>query len=350
MNLVRSTTITPIARDLLYRSFLRRALLLIWLALVCLSLSPSAQATGPYNTATGVGALNSNTTGSFNTADGYDALHDNTSGSWNTATGAGALDQNISGTLNTADGEGALGQNTTGIGNTAIGFDTLPRNTTGDNNVAIGNSALQLVTTGSRNVAIGAQAGPFPAGDNNIFIGFQVGGTEGDSNTIRIGNRQNATFIAGISGTTVPSGVTVVVGTDGHLGTVVSSRQFKDAIEPMNKVSEAIFSLKPVTFRYKPDLDPDGIPQFGLVAEEVAKVTPDLVGRDENGRPFTVRYEAVNAMLLNEFLKAHHKIEDQEKRIDALETQLEEQKALIHKVSDQLELQKPSGATIATNR
>src|SRR4030095_10706884 len=134
-----------------------------------------------------------------------------------------------------------------------------------------------------------------------------------ESNTIRIGRTadQTATFIAGISGATVPAGVAVIVGADGHLGTTTSSARFKEAIKPMDKASEAILALEPVTFRYKHDLDPDGIPQFGLVAEQVEKVNPDLVARDDQGKPCTVRYEAVNAMLLNEFLKEHRKVEKQ---------------------------------------
>jgi hypothetical protein len=187
-------------------------------------------------------------------------------------------------------------------------------------------------------------------GDHNIDIGFNVTGVQDEDNTIRIGSVQSATFIAGISGATVPPGVPVIVGTDGHLGTIVSSRQFKDAIKPMDKSSEAILKLKPVTFRYKANLDPEGIVQFGLVAEDVEKVSRDLVARDRNGKPFTVRYEAVNAMLLNEFLKAHRKLEDQQKHIDALEAQLNEQKTLIQKVSAQVELQKSPTQTAANNR
>src|SRR5205814_5445726 len=134
----------------------------------------------------------------------------------------------------------------------------------------------------------------------------------GESNTIRIGKvgTQTTTFIAGISGATVPTGVAVIVDGNGHLGTTTSSVHFKEAIRPMDKASEAILALKPVTFRYKKDLDPDGIPQFGLVAEQVEKVNPDLVARDEQGKPYTVRYEAVNAMLLNEFLKEHQTVQD----------------------------------------
>jgi hypothetical protein len=133
---------------------------------------------------------------------------------------------------------------------------------------------------------------------------------------------QNATFIGGILGTAVPSGVGVVIGTNGQLGTVVSSARFKEAIKPMDKASEAILSLKPVTFRYKRKLDPEGIPQFGLVAEQVEKIDPDLVARDSQGKVLTVRYEAVNAMLLNEFLKEHRKVEELEAAIAQLQKEI----------------------------
>src|SRR4029077_10741534 len=144
-------------------------------------------------------------------------------------------------------------------------------------------------------------------GNNNIDIGNS--GVAAEANTIRIGKSgtQRKTFVAGITGTTVAGGVGVIVGSNGQLGTIVSSARFKEAIEPMDKASEAILALKPVTFRYKKELDPEGIPQFGLVAEDVENVNPALVARDEQGKPYTVRYEAVNAMLLNEFLKEHEK-------------------------------------------
>src|SRR5204863_6642301 len=145
------------------------------------------------------------------------------------------------------------------------------------------------------------------------------------------------TFIAGISGATVPDGVGVIVGANGKLGTVVSSARFKHEIKPMDKASEAILALKPVTFRYNREVDPEGIPQFGLVAEEVEKVNPDLVARDEQGKPFTVRYEAVNAMLLNEFLKAHSKVQDLEANAARQQKQIEALTAGLEKVSVQLE-------------
>jgi len=177
-----------------------------------------------------------------------------------------------------------------------------------------------------------------------------------ESKTIRIGRQHihQATFIAGISGATVPTGVAVIVDTNGHLGTIVSSERFKDAIQPMDKASEAILSLKPVTFHYKPELDPDGIPQFGLVAEDVEKVNPALVARDEQGKPYTVRYEAVNAMLLNEFLKEHRTVQEQKATIAQLKAAVSKQEATTAQQEKQIEaltagLQKVS-AQLQANR
>jgi len=173
----------------------------------------------------------------------------------------------------------------------------------------------------------------------------------GEANKIRIGKTgtQTATFIAGIRGVTVASGLEVVVASNGQLGTVTSSARFKTAIKPMDKTSEAILALKPLTFRYKHELDPDGIPQFGLVAEEVEKVNPDLVVRDEDGKVNTVRYEAVNAMLLNEFLKEHRKVEQQDARLAKQEAiicqqqkQIETLTATVRKVSERVELTAPA--------
>ena len=234
-----------------------------------------------------------NTTGIHNTATGVNALIFNTTGNYNIATGGAALLTNTTGTQNTANGFGALVYNTTANGNTADGFFALLQNTTGNSNIALGNSAGFNLTTGSFNIDIGNA------------------GVAGESDKIRIGTvgTQTATFIAGIRGVAV-TGAAVVVNSSGQLGVVPSSERFKDAIKPMDKASEAILALKPVTFRYKHELDPDGIPQFGLVAEEVEKVNPALVVRDKEGKPYTVRYEAVNAMLLNEFIKEHRKMED----------------------------------------
>jgi uncharacterized coiled-coil protein SlyX len=358
--------------------------------------------TGNYNTAAGNSALFYNTTGSFNTANGDSALFSNTTGDGNTATGDGALINNTTGNLNTATGSNALstsignnntatgyaalcggcvsefiptGSNNTATGafalisnnadnNTATGFNALYNNATGTNNTAEGFQALVNNTTGSNNIALGANAGiNLTTGKNNIIIG--ASGTAGESNTIRIGKDgvHKAAYMGGIRGATVASGVTVIVGASGHLGTIVSSQRFKDEIKPMDKASEAILALKPVTFRYKKELDPENIPQFGLVAEDVAKVNPDLVARDEEGQVYTVRYEAVNAMLLNEFLKEHWTVQglketvanqeltiaQQQQQIKALTASLKEQATQIQKVSAWLELAKPAPQIIANS-
>jgi Chaperone of endosialidase len=347
---------------------------------------------GSTNTANGSLALFSNTGGSGNTAIGYLALLFNTGGYSNTAVGGEALRDNTVGALNTAIGYAALGQNTTGSANTATGLLALSGNTTADNNTATGDSALYSTTTGNDNTASGSQAlysnttgnfntatgglalrnnvtgrqntatgyralGRNEIGRSNIALGFEAGlnlttgsnnidigntGLQGESNTIRIGmvGIQTATFIAGISGATVPTGVAVIVDSSGHLGTTTSSARIKDAIEPMEKASETIFALKPVTFRYKKEFDPDGIRQFGLVAEDVEKVSPDLVARDDDGKPYTVRYEAVNAMLLNEFLKEHRKVEQLEKQVAALTAGLQ-------KMSAHVEMSKPELQSVA---
>jgi hypothetical protein len=194
---------------------------------------------------------------------------------------------------------------------------------------------------------LGDSAGFNTTGRNNIDIGNA--GVADESNTIRIGTvgTQTDTYIAGVSGATVPTGVGVIVDANGHLGTTTSSARYKNDIKPMDKASEAILALKPVTFHYRQELDPEGIPQFGLVAEQVEKVNPDLVARDEQGKPYTVRYEAVNAMLLNEFLKEHRKVEQQgatiaefKKEIANLTATVKEQAAQIQKVSAQVELSK----------
>ena len=326
------------------------ALLLIPFALACFALSPQAQGTCQdacltnFNTVQGDNALISLTTGTDNTAMGVNALFGNTTGSSNTATGSNALVTNTIGNNNTANGNAALEANTTGTNNTATGVNALVGNTTGGFNTATGSNALNSNTTGSDNIALGNTAGiNLTTGSSNIDIGNP--GVAGESKRIRIGTSgtQTRTFIAGISGATVPGGVGVIVGTNGQLGTVVSSERFKDAVKPMDKASEAILALKPVTFRYKHELDPDGIPQFGLVAEDVEKANPDLVARDDQGKPYTVRYDAVNAMLLNEFLKARRQIDAQQKQIEALTAGLQ-------KVSAQLELSKSAPQTVLNNQ
>jgi len=305
--------------------------------------------TGSDNTAVGFDALFSLTNGGFNTAVGFRALNLNTA-SDNTALGFDALQQNTSGTDNTAVGNVALASNSTGIENTAVGSGALvsgsgSNNTAvgwraslfggGNNNTAVGSQAL-INNTGNSNIGIGESAGVnLTAGKNNIDIGNA--GTAGESAKIRIGNKaQKSTFIAGISGVTVAGGVGVIIDTNGQLGTITSSKRFKEAIKPMDKTSETILSLAPVTFRYKRDLDPQGIPQFGLVAEDVAKVDPSLVARDEEGKPYSVRYEAVNAMLLNEFLKEHRKVETLEATVAKLQSALEEQTAEVKAVSEEV--------------
>jgi hypothetical protein len=428
MNLFRSKTTPPRARDSISHECFR-GLFLIPLALAWFALSPTAQAqlspppdggypnnntaegtdalfslttgpdntavgfdalfsntTGDSNTATGSQALVSNTTGVRNTANGFAALESNTTGERNTATGRAALVNNTIGNNNTADGHDALFSNasgirntatgsfalfsnTTGPNNTAIGYFALFSNTTGNSNTANGYDALLNNTTGVGNIALGNFAGEnLTTGDNNIDIGNQ--GVAGEAGTIRIGaaGTQTAIYVAGIVGTHHPGSTPVFVNADGQLGTTPSSQRFKADIKPMDKASEAILALKPVTFRYKPELDPEGVPQFGLVAEEVEKVNPDLVVRDARGDIYSVRYEAVNAMLLNEFLKEHRKMQkleatvaqqqkdfraavaQQQKEIKMLTASLKEQASQIQKVSAQLELSKARPQIVVSNQ
>jgi hypothetical protein len=281
--------------------------------------------TGDYNTATGSRALLSNFAGSGNTAHGYNALSSNTTGNANTAAGKDALAANTSGSVNTANGDVALANNSSGSANTANGVNALAVNTIGSNNTADGFGSLMSNTDGNNNIGLGYLAGSnLTDGDNNIDIGNA--GVPHESGKIRIGTRgmQSATYIAGIAGSTVSGGAAVYVDNKGHLGTVTSAARYKEAIKPMNGASEAILDLAPVTFRYRKEIDPTRLPQFGLIAEQVAEVAPELVVRDENGKPYTVRYEAVNAMLLNEFLKEHRKVEALEARISRQEKELQQ--------------------------
>ena len=272
--------------------------------------------TGLYNTAVGKGALAENTTGEGNTATGFDALRSNTAG-FNTATGYQALSHNTVGFFNIATGPDALLFNTTGTSNIAIGVNALYENTTahknvaigvdtlfynnGSSNTAVGNYAMQRSTTGKHNAALGYQAGEnLTTGSGNVCIGADVGGVAGESNTTRIRNIY----------ATVASGRAVYINSDDKIGTLASSRRYKEQIKPMGKASEAILALKPVTFRYKKEVDPTRCLGFGLIAEEVAEVNAELVTCDANGKPETVRYEVVNAMLLNEFLKEHRTVQD----------------------------------------
>ena len=262
----------------------------------------NADTTGGGNTATGAFALENNTTGDGNTANGFIALFANTTGHENTATGHGALTQNTTGVDNTATGSIALTSNTTGDNNTATGDTALLNNTTGDGNTATGASALRNAT-GSNNVAVGVNAGEnLTTGDNNIDIGSQ--GVAGESNTIRIGTQgtQTATFIAGIFGTPkIKKACQVVVEPTGQVGCVKSSARYKRDIRDMGNASDKLMKLRPVTFRYK--ADSTDTQQYGLIAEEVEKVYPELVIEGDDGRPDTVEYQVLPAMLLNEVQK-----------------------------------------------
>ena len=307
---------------------MRGVFVLIVVVVACFGLSPTARAAaegdvGKGNTVEGTGALQSLTTGAWNTAMGFQAM---------SAT-------------------------TTGSSSAAVGFRALQHNN-GDYNTAVGSQALLNDTTGEGNIGIGGNAGVnITAGDDNIDIGNA--GSVGDDGKIRIGRPgvQTGAFISGIYGVPVPNGLTVVIDAAGHLGTAgISSARFKDEIKPMDKASEAILALKPVTFHYKKEIDPKTTAQFGLVAEEVEKVNPALVARDAEGKVCSVRYEAVNAMLLNEFLKEHGKVEkleataaQQQKEIKVLSAALKEQASQIQKVSAQLEASKPAPQIVINN-
>jgi hypothetical protein len=294
---------------------------------------------GSFNTAAGAGALLFNTSDE-NTAFGTAALLSNTTGTGNTAVGATALLNNANGSANTANGGSALYNNTIGTSNTASGINALFHNTTGSFNTSIGTAALLSNTTGSSNIALGASAGAgVTTASNVICIGADVFGAD----------VSNTTWITNVYGVTTQSGSTapVVVSDAGQLGTIASSERFKKDISTMEKASEAILSLRPVTFHYKRDVK--DAPQFGLIAEEVAKVNPALVLPDKEGKPYTVRYDAVNAMLLNEFLKEHRTVQElksaavkQEAMIASQQKQIEALTAGLQKVSAQLEASKPA--------
>ena len=373
-------TIT-LSRNWIHSSRRRCGLLLIPLVLVCFALSPMLQAQnqntqfgvealasntrGDKNTAIGHRAMHDNRTGSLNTATGFQALSSNTSGDSNTATGLLALRSNVSGFGNTATGSRSLDSNTTGNFNTANGIQALTNNTTGSGNTADGLRALESNINGTGNTALGVDAGTHVTGGSyNTALGFAAGSAVTTANNvIAIGNNvsgenvSNTCYIGNIFGATSALGTAVYVNSLGKLGTVVSSRRFKDEIQPMDKASEAILALKPVTFRYKQEIDPGRSAQFGLVAEDVEKVNPDLVARDREGKVNTVRYEAVNAMLLNEFLKELRTVQEQgatiaelKKQITALIAAMKEQAAQIQKVSTQLEVNKTAPQTVLNNQ
>jgi len=311
--------------------------------------------TGDLNTAVGAGTLISNSTGSHNTANGALALLLNTSGNFNTAVGDSALYLNTEGFGNTAIGTRALNNNNTGILNTAIGNGALGSNSNGISNTALGTNALAASSSGSDNTALGQGAGSGVTTAGGVTcIGAGVAGA----------NVDNTTWIGNVFGVNTQSGTTaqVIISNDGQLGTVVSSERFKRDIATMNNASDAILSLRPVTFHYKTDTK--GTAQFGLIAEEVAKVNPELVLLDKEGKPYTVRYDQVNAMLLNEFLKEHGKVEKleatvtkqevaaakQEAKIAQQQKQIEALTAGLQKVSAQLQLNKAAPRTVLNNQ
>ncbi len=311
--------------------------------------------TADQNTAAGAGALLNNTSGDVNTANGAFALFSNTGGAGNTATGVWALFSNSTGFFNTAVGSYALRDNT-GDANTAVGFSALPNNTTGVGNTAVGDSALDSNTTGSGNTALGADAGVGVSIANSVIC-IGTAGADVD----------NSCFVGHIRDvqTANADAIPVLIDSVGQLGTASSSAKFKKEIQPMGTASEAILVLKPVTFHYKSDKT--NTPQFGLIAEEVAQTNPDLVVRDKNGDIYTVRYDAVSAMLLNEFLKEHRRVEElksamaqqrkdfetaiaqQQEATEAVVARLTEQEARIHKVSAQIEMRKPPSQTLVQN-
>jgi len=323
---------------------------------------------GINNTANGGNALYSNTTGYQNTANGVYTLFHNTTGITNTATGAFALGGNTTGSANTAVGQGALLYNTIGGGNTAIGSLAAISNITGNNNTAVGQGAMfqtggvnsntavgagaLYAAGGDFNTALGVNAGYVVSGSYNIFIGAGVVGPSPfqESNTIRIADNlpgdpgASACFIGGINGQTTTSGTAVFINSSGKLGTITSSARFKKDIKPMDRGSEVILSLRPVTFHYRSDTM--NTPQFGLVAEEVARMDPALVLTDKEGKPYTVRYEAVNAMLLNEFLKEHKKVEELEANAASQQKQIEALTAGLQKVTAQLSASKPASQVV----
>ena len=289
---------------------------------------------GDDNTATGFQAMLESGTGSRNTATGQSALqHNGTIGNDNTATGASALFRNTHGFSNTATGGSSLFNNTTGSRNMAAGFQALRQNTTGERNTAIGDGSLSNNTTGSFNVALGAGAGSGVITANDVIcIGRAVNGV----------NVSGTCFIGNIRGVTTQNAnaLPVVIDGAGQLGTVASSERFKKDIATMGQASEGILTLRPVTFHYKTDTK--DTPQFGLIAEEVAKVNPALVLPDKEGKPYTVRYDQVNAMLLNEFLKEHREVQELTKQVEALTAGLQ-------KVSAQLQQNQHAPETVSNN-
>jgi hypothetical protein len=292
---------------------------------------------GDFNTAIGAGTLLANT-GDQNTATGAGALLSNTEGSFNTANGAFALFSNTIGSVNTATGYRALQNNATGTYNTATGYLALANNTEGDANTSTGYRALHDNVTGVQNTAVGYYAGHDITGDGNVCIGANVFGAAVDNTTwIRNVNTLTQNFSAGVN-----DYVTVRL-SDGRLGhtAIVSSQRYKEDIKPLAAASQALYALKPVSFRLKKEFDPTQAVGFGLIAEEVEKVDPAMVYHNDKGQAESVRYEMVNAMLLNEFLKEHCKLEqltkDFESKIAEQQKQIETLAAALQKVNAQFE-------------
>lgn len=316
-------------------------------------LSLTTDRTANFNTAIGAGTLLANM-GANNTAIGAGALLSNTSGFGNTANGVSALSRNTIGIGNTADGGAALFSNTTGAQSTAIGEAALARNTTGNTNTAVGAGALEDNTTGYDNIAAGRAAGLNVTTAHNVIAIGHFNGV----------NVSNSCFIDNLPGITTVNNdaLPVLIDSNGQLGTTSSSRRYKTDIKPLDEASKSILELKPVSFRYK--VHKDTTPQFGLIAEDVAKVNPDLVVGDKNGEIYTVRYDAVNAMLLNEFLKEHKKVGQQardiqeqkntiselKKEMDSIVAQLKEQASKLERVSAQVELSKRATLTLADKK
>jgi hypothetical protein len=337
-------------------------------------LSLRSDATGSFNTAIGAGALLASTADE-NTATGFGALLSNTTGTRNTANGALALFYNTTGLNNTADGFQALFSNSQGGGDTAIGWQALRSNTSGGSNTAIGENALDGNTTGSYNTACGQDALiNNVTGSSNVALGMSAGGNVSTADhVICIGalgaNISNSCYIDNIFNATSSGGIAVFVNQNGRLGTMTSSRRFKDNIIPMDQASDGLYALHPVTFRYKKGIDPEGssAAQFGLVAEDVEKVNRHLVVYDKEGKPYSVRYDQVNAMLLNEFLKEHKIVQELQATVQkqeaiiaqqqksfqsefaAQEKRLETVTAGLEKLSAQLELSKSRSQTALNN-
>ena len=303
---------------------------------------------GAGNTAVGDRALFNNDIGDGNTATGTNALSSNTTGGANTATGGSALASSTTGHSNTASGTAALINNITGVQNTANGRAALFFNTGGNNNTATGVGALEGNLTGNDNTAIGRSAGFDITGSGNVCIGEGTLGVAGASDTTWIRNVN--TLAQPVSGSV--DLVTVRL-SDGRLGHDVSSRRYKEDIKPMDKVSEMLFALEPVTYHYKKEIDPTGSVGYGLIAEDVAKLNPDLALRNAKGEIEGVHYQQINIMLLNEFLKEHRNVQvlettvaQQAKEMEVLTAQLREQAAQIQKVSVQLAVSKPGPQAI----